>query len=81
VGLERWHRETLKWLEPIRRSHYMREADLLASPTRAAESLGHGVWERLNAIGQRYDPQGVFYGHIGQGSDFNRTPGGLQFAI
>jgi FAD/FMN-containing dehydrogenase len=63
---ERWHHETLKSLEPITRGHYMGETDLLASPTRAAESLAPGVWERLQSIRQRYDPQGVFYGHIGQ---------------
>ena len=63
---ERWHRETLKSLEPVVRGHYMGETDLTASPTRAAESLGPGVWERLQAIRRRYDPQGVFYGHIGQ---------------
>jgi len=63
---KRWHHETLKSLEPITRGHYMGETDLTASPTRAAESLGPGVWERLKAIRQRYDPQGVFYGHIGQ---------------
>ena len=63
---ERWHRETLQSLEPITRGHYMGETDLLASPTRAAESLAPGVWERLKTIRQRYDPKGVFYGHIGQ---------------
>lgn len=63
---ERWHHETLKSLEPITRGHYMGETDLLASPTRAAESLAPGVWERLQTIRRRYDPQELFYGHIGQ---------------
>jgi hypothetical protein len=63
---ERWHHETLKSLEPIPRRHYMGETDLLASPTRAAESLAPGVWERLQEIRRRYDSQGIFYGHIGQ---------------
>jgi FAD/FMN-containing dehydrogenase len=63
---ERWHHETLKSLEPITRGHYMGETDLLASPTRAADSLAPGVWERLQAIRRKYDPQEIFYGHIGQ---------------
>ncbi|HSS16821.1 MAG TPA: FAD-binding oxidoreductase [Candidatus Dormibacteraeota bacterium] len=63
---ERWHRETLQSLEPITRGHYMGETDLLASPTRAAASLAPGVWERLQAIRRKYDPQEIFYGHIGQ---------------
>jgi FAD/FMN-containing dehydrogenase len=44
----------------------MGETDLLASPTRAADSLAPGVWERLQAVRRRYDPEGLFYGHIGQ---------------
>ncbi len=63
---ERWHHETLKSLEPITRGHYMGETDLLASPNRAAESLAPGVWQRLQAVRRRYDPNQVFYGHIGQ---------------
>jgi FAD/FMN-containing dehydrogenase len=63
---ERWHHETLRSLEPITRGHYMGETDLLASPTRAADSLAPGVWERLQAIRRKYDPQEIFYGHIGQ---------------
>jgi hypothetical protein len=63
---ERWHNKTIKSLEPITRGHYMGETDLLASPNRAAESLAPGVWQRLQAVRQRHDPNGVFYGHIGQ---------------
>jgi FAD/FMN-containing dehydrogenase len=63
---ERWHHEMMRSLEPIARGHYMGETDLLASPTRAAESLAPGVWERLQAIRRKYDPEGIFYGHIGQ---------------
>jgi hypothetical protein len=44
----------------------MGETDLLASPTRAAESLAPGVWQRLQKIRQRYDSDGAFYGHTGQ---------------
>jgi FAD/FMN-containing dehydrogenase len=44
----------------------MAETDLLASPTRAAESPAPGVWERLQSIRQRFDPREVFYSHIGR---------------
>jgi FAD/FMN-containing dehydrogenase len=63
---QRWHRELLQSLAPVTRGHYMGETDLLASPRRAADSLAPGVWERLQTIRQHYDPQGVFWGHIGQ---------------
>jgi FAD/FMN-containing dehydrogenase len=62
----RWQQETIQSVAPITRGHYIAETDLLASPTRAAASLAPGVWERVQAVRQRYDPQGVFWGHIGQ---------------
>jgi FAD/FMN-containing dehydrogenase len=63
---QRWQRETIAAVASDTSGYYMGETDLLASPTRAADSLAAGVWERLQAIRQRYDPQGVFWGHIGQ---------------
>ena len=36
----------------------MGDTDLLASPTRAAESLPPGVTQRLQTIRKRYDPDG-----------------------
>jgi hypothetical protein len=47
---ERWQHATLKSPEPITHGQYMGETDLLSWPTRAAESLGPGVWQRLEAI-------------------------------
>lgn len=63
---QRWHREMLRSLEPVTRGHYMGETDLTASPTRARDSLAPGVWARLQEIRLRYDPEEIFYGHIGQ---------------
>ncbi len=62
----RWHEETVQSLAPITAGHYMGETNLLASPTRAARSFAPGVWERIQAVRRQYDPQGVFFGHIGQ---------------
>jgi FAD/FMN-containing dehydrogenase len=62
----RWQQATAQSLEPFAVGHYIGETDLLASPTRAAQSFAPGVWERLQAVRQQYDPQGVFYGHVGQ---------------
>jgi len=42
----------------------MAETDLTASATRARDSLGSGVSDRLQAV--RPHPQGKFYGNIGQ---------------
>lgn len=63
---QRWHREMLRSLQPVTRGHYMGETDLTASPTRARDSLGPGVWERIQEVRRRYDPEGVFFEHIGQ---------------
>ncbi len=63
---QRWHRDMLRSLEPVTRGHYMGETDLTASTTRARDSFAPGVWDRVKAIRQRYDPNGVFYTHIGQ---------------
>ena len=62
----RWQQATAQSLEPLAVGHYIGETNLLASPTRAADSFAPGVWERLQAVRQQYDPQGVFYGHVGQ---------------
>jgi FAD/FMN-containing dehydrogenase len=62
----RWQRETVQSLAPVTHGYYMGETDLLASPTRAADSLAPGVWDRLQAIRRQYDPQGLFWAHIGQ---------------
>jgi hypothetical protein len=82
---ERWHREILKSLEPITRGHYMEETDLLASPTRAAESLAPGVWERLKTIRQRYDPpRGILRPHwpgVSLGVDCPRLPIAILAAL
>jgi FAD/FMN-containing dehydrogenase len=51
------------WKPPDRDDHawsLMGDTDLLASSTRAAESLAPGVWQRLQAIRKRYDPDGAF---------------------
>jgi FAD/FMN-containing dehydrogenase len=61
-----WHRETVQSLAPVTVGHYMGETDLTAAPDRAARSLGPGVWQRVQAVRRRYDPQGRFFGHIGQ---------------
>jgi FAD/FMN-containing dehydrogenase len=62
----RWQRGTVQSLEPIALGYYIGETDLLASPSRAAHSFAPGVWERLQAVRQQYDPHSVFYSHIGQ---------------
>src|SRR5262249_15651205 len=62
----RWHREPGQALEPVAAGHYIGETDLLASPTRAQHTFAPGVWERVRAVQDEYDPHGVFERHIGQ---------------
>jgi FAD/FMN-containing dehydrogenase len=62
----RWQQETVQSLAPFTVGHYMGETNLLAAPNRGARSFGPGVWERVQAVTRRYDPQGLFFTHIGQ---------------
>ena len=40
--------------------HYVAEADLTSAPARAHHSFTPAAWDRLRALRERYDPDGVF---------------------
>lgn len=62
-----WHRQTLERLAPYASGHYVGESDIVATPSRAADSFAPANWERLQALCSRYDPDGLFHSFLGQG--------------
>lgn len=60
----RWLREAMSAVEPLGTGHYIAEADLTASPTRAERSFTASDWQRLQALRARYDPEGVFHSYL-----------------
>ncbi|MGI5403459.1 FAD-binding oxidoreductase [Streptomyces sp. CA-135486] len=60
----RWLREAMSAVEPLGTGHYIAEADLTASATRAERSFTTSDWQRLQALRTRYDPEGVFHSYL-----------------
>ncbi|MFF4230837.1 FAD-binding oxidoreductase [Streptomyces sp. NPDC001820] len=60
----RWLREAMSAVEPLGTGHYIAEADLTASPTRAERSFTTSDWQRLQTLRARYDPEGVFHSYL-----------------
>jgi FAD/FMN-containing dehydrogenase len=60
----RWLREAMSAVEPLGTGHYIAEADLTASPTRAERSFTPSDWQRLQTLRAQYDPEGVFHSYL-----------------
>jgi FAD/FMN-containing dehydrogenase len=60
----RWLREAMSGVEPLGTGHYISEADLTASPTRAERSFRASDWQRLQTLRSQYDPEGVFHSYL-----------------
>ena len=59
-----WHRETITALDPFAVGHYVGESDIVADAARAQRSFANANWQRLQALRQQYDPEGLFHGHF-----------------
>ena len=59
-----WHRATIAALEQYAVGHYVGESDIIADPRRAERSYAKANWQRLQALRQQYDPDGLFHGHF-----------------
>jgi len=57
-----WHRRAMELLEPFASGHYVGEADIAGTPSRAIRSFGPANWERLERLRRQYDPDGLFHG-------------------
>jgi FAD/FMN-containing dehydrogenase len=64
-----WLPSAMADLEGSASGHYVAEADLLASATRAPRSFDKPSWDRLQEIRRRVDPAGVFSTYLGPTAD------------
>jgi FAD/FMN-containing dehydrogenase len=55
-----WLRELVASAEPLAAGHYVAEADLAATASRARRSFTPPAWQRFQSLRARYDPDGVF---------------------
>jgi FAD/FMN-containing dehydrogenase len=59
-----WHRATIAALDQYAVGHYVGESDIVADPRRAERSYAKANWQRLQAMRQQYDSDGLFHGHF-----------------
>lgn len=60
-----WMRRTQEILAPLSAGHFISEADLEASPTRSERSFSQANWQKIQAVKNIYDPNGVFHTFLG----------------
>lgn len=60
-----WMRRTQEILAPLSVGHFVSEADLEASPTRSERSFSQANWQKIQAVKDKYDPDGVFHTFLG----------------
>jgi FAD/FMN-containing dehydrogenase len=61
----KWLRTLMKALEPLAVGCYVGESDIAANPTQVVNSYARSRWERLQALREKYDPNGVFHSYMG----------------
>jgi FAD/FMN-containing dehydrogenase len=61
---QRWLPSTMAALDPVAVGHYIAEADLLASPSRARRSFAAPNWDRLHELRRNLDPDGLFPSYL-----------------
>ena len=60
-----WMKRTQEILAPLSAGHYVNEADLEASPSRSERSYSKESWQKIKAVKNKYDPEGVFHTYPG----------------
>ena len=61
-----WHEHLMQLMEPFATGHYLGESDIVATPSRARGSFLPANWERLRAVRNAYDPDGLFHGFFAE---------------
>jgi FAD/FMN-containing dehydrogenase len=57
-----WHQATIAALDEYASGHYIGESDIITDPARAERSYSARTWKQLQAMRERYDPDGLFHG-------------------
>jgi FAD/FMN-containing dehydrogenase len=57
-----WHRNLVSALEPRIAGYYIGESDAALTPALAERAFSPASWRRLQTLGRRYDPEGLFCG-------------------
>jgi FAD/FMN-containing dehydrogenase len=60
-----WLRTLMRALEPLAVGCYVGESDIVANPSQVVNSYARPNWERLQALREKYDPNGVFHSYTG----------------
>ena len=60
-----WMKGTQEILAPLSAGHFVSEADLEASPARSERSFSQANWQKIQAVKNKYDPNGVFHTFLG----------------
>ena len=60
-----WLRTLMTALEPLAAGCYVGEADIAANSSQVVNSYARSNWERLQALREKYDPNGVFHSYMG----------------
>ncbi len=61
----KWLRTLMRALEPLAVGCYVGESDIAANPSQVVNSYARSNWERLQALREKYDPNGVFHSYMG----------------
>lgn len=60
-----WLKRSQEILAPLSAGHFISEADLEASPARSERSFSKASWDKIQAVRDKYDPQGLFHTYLG----------------
>ena len=60
-----WLKRSQEILAPLSAGHFISEADLEAGPARSERSFSNESWQKIQAVKNKYDPDGVFHSFLG----------------
>lgn len=61
-----WLDQAIPLMDPFAKGHYVNEVEVRVRPERIRLCYSDDAWARLQALRQKYDPQGVFHTYLGQ---------------